>query len=132
MKTAVEFQYFAKGPIHHKGERGSVTPATEAKLKKALDYIENNYCADISREGLAALIDMHPDSLSRFFKQYMDKKIKEHINGLRIKKALHLLQETDSPIMEIAASVGFESLTTFNRAFLKEVGITPTKYRNRA
>lgn len=107
----------------------SVTPSTEAKLKKAIHFINENFSSDISREGLAAFIDLHPDSLSRFFKQYTDKKIREYINLLRIREAGKLLCETDISVMEIASQVGFESLTTFNRAFMKEMKVTPSAYR---
>jgi transcriptional regulator GlxA family with amidase domain len=62
----------------------SVTPAIEEKMKKAIAYIKQNYTADISREGLAASINMHPDSFGRFFKIYTNKKISEYINELRV------------------------------------------------
>ncbi len=107
----------------------TLTGATEEKIKKALSYIEENYSSDISREGLAASLNMHPDSLGRFFKMYTDRKISEYINELRVKKAAQLLRESEDNIIDIAFSVGFESVTTFNRAFMKEMKVTPTKYR---
>ncbi len=131
MKAVMMSHLFLEG--HMPGRcPGIVSAATEKKLKIALDFIHDNYSSDISREGLAALVDLHPDSLSRFFKQYTDNKIREYINRLRIVEAARLLRETDAAVMEIAARVGFESLTTFNRAFLKEMHSTPTKYRRQA
>ncbi len=128
MKATVNYHGFL-GELNVNRSAVTVTPATEVKLKKAIDFIQNNFSSDISREGLAALIDLHPDSLSRFFKQYTDKKIREYINELRIHEAAKLLRESDAAVMEIAAIVGFESLTTFNRAFMKEMHVTPTGYR---
>ncbi|MBP7736880.1 MAG: helix-turn-helix domain-containing protein [Spirochaetes bacterium] len=107
----------------------SVTPAIEEKMKKAIAYIRENYRSDISREGLAASLNMHPDSFGRFFKVYTNKKISEFINELRVMEAARKLRETNANIIDIAFSVGFESLPTFNRAFLKIMNVTPTKYR---
>ena len=128
MKAAYCYSPFADDFTRRKYSEG-VTPTTEAKLKKAIHFINENFSSDISREGLAAFIDLHPDSFSRFFKQYTDKKIREYINQLRIREAARLLRETESSVMEIASQVGFESLTTFNRAFMKEMQVTPSGYR---
>lgn len=119
-------QKMKKAPAHREP---TLTGATEEKIKKAISYIEENYSSDISREGLAASLNMHPDSLGRFFKMYTDRRISEYINELRVKRAAQLLAETDDNIIDIAFAVGFESVTTFNRAFLKEIKVTPTTYR---
>jgi len=72
---------------------------------------------------------MHPDSFGRFFKIYTNKKISEFINELRVMEAARKLRESSANIIEIAFSVGFESLPTFNRAFMKVMNVTPTQYR---
>ncbi|HQL83140.1 MAG TPA: helix-turn-helix transcriptional regulator, partial [Spirochaetota bacterium] len=59
-------------------------------------------------------------------------KINDYINKLRIEDAAAKLAERDGKIIEIAFSVGFESLTTFNRVFKSVVGKTPTEYREMA
>lgn len=107
----------------------SVTPNIEDKMKKAIAFIRENYQSDISREGLAASLNMHPDSFGRFFKIYTNKKISEFINELRVMEASRKLRESDANIIDIAFSVGFESLPTFNRAFMKVMNVTPTQYR---
>lgn len=107
----------------------SVTSNIEEKMKKAIAFIQENYRSDISREGLAASLNMHPDSFGRFFKIYTNKKISEFINELRVMEAAQKLRETSANIIDIAFSVGFESLPTFNRAFLKVLNVTPTQYR---
>ncbi len=39
------------------------------------------------------------------------------------------LKDNDALIFDIALSVDFESLTTFNRVFKKRTGKTPTEYK---
>jgi len=108
-----------------------VTIPIREKIERAMCYIKENYFSDISREGLASSLDMHPDSLGRYFKMHTDKKIGEYINELRISSAANKLLKTDDNITDIAFSVGFESVATFNRAFLKEKNVTPTQYRRK-
>ncbi|HQL83065.1 MAG TPA: 7TM diverse intracellular signaling domain-containing protein, partial [Spirochaetota bacterium] len=45
-----------------------ITLQTEEKIKQAADYLKNNYLRDISREGLAASLDISPNHLGKFFK----------------------------------------------------------------
>lgn len=107
----------------------TITLSTEKKLRKAVKYIENNYSAAISRSKLAKRLDINADNLGRFFKLYTGCKINEFTNRLRMEEAARRLKETDEKIVDIAFSVGFESLTTFNRVFSSILKTTPTKYR---
>lgn len=106
-----------------------ITATTEEKLKRVQDFLEENYRSDISREGLADAMDMSPDHMSRMFKAHTGKKINEFINEQRVRDASISLVETDERITDIAFNVGFESLATFNRVFLKITGYSPTQYR---
>lgn len=106
-----------------------LTDASERKLKKVIEFIEENYISDLSREGLAAAVDMHPNYMGKLFKTYTGKTINEYINHLRIKDAINKLESADSRIIDIAFSLGFESIVTFNRVFKKETGKTPSEYK---
>lgn len=129
--SAIENAYLYQRMIDRNAavRQQSVTPNIEDKMKKAIAFIRENYRSDISREGLAASLNMHPDSFGRFFKIYTNKKISEFINELRVMEAARKLRESSANIIEIAFSVGFESLPTFNRAFMKVMNVTPTQYR---
>jgi AraC-like DNA-binding protein len=53
----------------------------------------------------------------------------DYINSIRISNACRLLSETDDPVSEISAAVGFNTVRTFNRAFVKHIGSSPREYR---
>lgn len=112
-------------------EEREVSPATKEKINRVISYIDKdgNYLREISRDGLAALVNMHPDNLGKTFKNSMGKSISEYINEKRINDAARRLLETDDPVIDIAFSTGFESLRTFNRVFSKAMGCTPRNYR---
>ncbi len=106
-----------------------ISDMAEEKIQKVINYIHENYTFDISREGLAATVDVHPDSLGKLFKSVTSKKLGDYINELRVKDAAKRLVETDDNVISIAFSVGFDSLRTFNRVFPKFMNMTPEKYR---
>jgi AraC-like DNA-binding protein len=114
-----------------KDEKRPITPAAEQKFDRIIAFLKENYTSDISREGLAGAVDMSSDHMSRTFKTYTGMKLNDYINDLRIKDAVDRLSSTDQKIIDIAFAVGFESLTTFNRAFYKTMNETPTDYRKR-
>lgn len=117
---------------NHAAKKSSdkLSPALEEKMLRVMDYIEKNYRFDISREGLAAYFDMSVSFLSRTFNGYSGMKIAEYINRLRIHDAMVQLENSSKTVTEIAFSVGFESLRTFNRAFSRIAGKTPSAYRD--
>jgi len=108
----------------------TITGTSEEKLLDVINFINENYKEDISREGLAAAINLNPNYLSSLFNAYMGKKIQEYINSLRIRDAADLVKDTDRKIIDIAYSVGFANLSTFNKAFKKETGKTPKEFRD--
>ncbi|MEQ5815450.1 helix-turn-helix transcriptional regulator [Marinobacter sp. NFXS11] len=55
----------------------------------------------------------------------------EWVNGYRIKAACEALNDTAQSVSEICYEVGFNSKSTFNTAFRKQVGCTPTEYRKK-
>ncbi|MBN2078471.1 MAG: helix-turn-helix transcriptional regulator [Spirochaetes bacterium] len=115
-----------------KEEDPVITDLAREKLEKILSFIKENYTSDLSREGLAAAAGMNPNYMSTLFNKYKGLKINDYINKLRVEEASGRLSRGDEKVIEIAFSVGFESLTTFNRVFKAITGKTPTEYREGA
>ncbi|MCP4762721.1 MAG: helix-turn-helix transcriptional regulator, partial [archaeon] len=111
------------------GTKLSITDESEKKLQRIIDFINENFTSDISREGLAAAIGMNPNYMSSLFKEFTGMKINDYINKLRIDDAVIKLKTENIRIIDIALSVGFESLSTFNRAFKNIMNTTPSQYR---
>jgi AraC-like DNA-binding protein len=108
-----------------------VTTGTEEKIREALDYINSNFTEDISRENLAASLDLNTDYFCRAFKICTGETPWEYINSLRISLAADMLANTDRPITTIAFETGYESIRTFNRAFKRIKNISPTDFRKK-
>ncbi|MEM7183584.1 MAG: helix-turn-helix domain-containing protein [Spirochaetota bacterium] len=99
------------------------------KIQTIKDYLQDNYQYELSREGLAAMVDLSPSRLGKYFKKETGYKINEYTNYLRIKSASELLQNSNKTVLEIAFEVGFESLRTFNRVFQEAKHTSPKKFR---
>lgn len=118
--------------ICHQKEQPSFSRAQEKHLKKMkciLTYMEEHFSEPISIEEMANLIYYSKSHFMKFFKTYTGKGFTEYLNDYRLNHAAQLLSTSDLPLIEIAASSGFENLSYFTRIFKREYGITPGKYR---
>lgn len=131
MQTAITVENFMLNSKlnERKKNQHPVTEATRRKINSTVSYIEENYSTEISRENLAIRFEINADNLGRFFKMKTGMGIMEYANMIRVKEAKRLLQYTDKKIIDIAFETGFSSLSTFNRFFIKNAGMTPSKYR---
>ncbi len=127
----IEFLHRRYQNTKYPDKKAHQSPLINEKIQKAVEYIHQNYAYEISREGLASHIGLHHDNLGRYFKLYQGKKMSDYINELRIKEAARKLQETDEKIIDIAFSVGFGSLRTFNKSFREIMNISPAYYRKK-
>ncbi len=129
VKRLIESEYLYSKLKIKDNNKISITDESEEKLKMVIDFIDENFTSDISREGLASAVEMSPDYMSRLFKAYNGMKINEYINKRRIEEAVIRLKNKDTRIIDIAFAVGFENIMTFNRAFKAIMDVTPSKYR---
>ncbi len=125
----------SRSPIHDepsgpgREDKTVLTASAVEKIEKAVAYIRENFTSDISRDGLASHLDISPNYFSKLFAEYTGKKMNDYIIDLRIDEAMKLLRDTDRQIIDIAFAVGFNNLRTFNRAFSKNIAMTPQEYR---
>lgn len=99
------------------------------KVDEAASYISAHYDQPLSLEALARHFFMNKCYLSRIFKEATGCTIVEYLNMCRVKQARQLLTTTDMKITEVAAAVGYENITYFERVFKSCTLTTPLKYR---
>lgn len=106
-------------------------PGTSAPLSiaPALDYVENNYMQQFSIEYLAQLCHWSPTHFRRMFHEIMGTSPLDYVNSTRILKSCSLLCSTQESILNISEMVGFQSVSSYNRCFIKVMRISPREYR---
>lgn len=99
------------------------------KIRRLLDFIEENLDRDLTLETLAAEVDISPLYLPRAFKSAVGQSTHQYVLRRRVERARKLLETSDIPIAEIALSSGFSSQSHLSNWFLKVVGVSPATYR---
>lgn len=95
-----------------------------------LEYINANYnLYELSLESIAIEVKLSVSNLSRFIKEQTGVTFTQYVQDLRINEVKKQLKETDLPIKEIVAQVGYKDVANFTRKFKKIVGVTPGQYR---
>ncbi|MBQ8345111.1 MAG: AraC family transcriptional regulator [Clostridia bacterium] len=95
-----------------------------------------NYCILHSTEPLSLSVlerELHISRcyISHIISEKLGLGFNEYINSLRISNACKLLRESELPMTEISEQAGFNTMRTFNRAFSKQMGMTPSQYRTK-
>ena len=103
------------------------TPS-EQYVKRAIEYLNNNYSSLITLDELASICGITKYHLAREFKKYTGQTILTYTNILRCKKAEIMLSDGKN-VTEVAFECGFESLSYFSRTYKKMMGISPSKSR---
>lgn len=91
--------------------------------------IWDNLDKDLTVNLLCEAMGVGKTTLSACFRKYAGTTIAKFILNTRIEKAQLLLANTDLPIAEISAQVGFTDYNYFCRVFRKMVGDSPSRYR---
>ncbi len=100
-------------------------------VERAKGYIQENYKRDLSLDELSKELDISPYYFSKLFKEEAGSNFIEYLTTLRISKAKEMLRDPSHSMKEICAQVGYSDPNYFSRIFKKNVGYTPTEYRER-
>lgn len=98
-------------------------------LRRITEYINENFCENISLDTVANVTGLSRYYVSHLFKELMNTTFVNYVNELRLTRAAMLLTTTDTPVIEIAGLSGFNNISNFNRAFKMYYDTTPSKYR---
>jgi AraC-like DNA-binding protein len=99
----------------------------EFAMNKKQLFLQDN----LSLKRLAESIEVSENNISETLSQHLNTNFFHFINGFRIEEAKKRLRDKDKLVSTIAFEVGFNSKSTFNTAFKKLVGTTPSAYRNK-
>ncbi len=93
------------------------------------DYVSTHFCESITLDDLAGRFYISKYYLSRSFREVTGVGISEYVNILRVQRAQSLLQDKNLTISQVAAAVGFESISYFEKIFKRHLALAPAQYR---
>lgn len=99
-------------------------------VKRAQDYIKNNFNRNLTVDDIASYAGINKAYLQRLFNAYTGMSVLQSLNNFRISKCKRILIETNLTIDEICDHVGFNNRQQLIYEFKIQTGTTPTNYRN--
>ncbi|MFW5829424.1 MAG: helix-turn-helix transcriptional regulator [Planctomycetota bacterium] len=113
--------------------QGAGTLRGSERWRDVLCYMEQHaHRPRVDRQRVAEAFGIHPNHLTRLLRQHYGKGYAILLQGIRLRKACGLLQETDLDLQRIAVSCGLSGAGQLLRLFKKHYGCTPGAWRARA
>ncbi|WP_110685438.1 GlxA family transcriptional regulator [Salinicola aestuarinus] len=98
-------------------------------LVDAVALMERHLEIPLSLTELAARVQLSPRQLQRHFLGELGTRARDYYLALRLDRARHLLEETDRDILSIGLGCGFQSASSFSRAYRRRFGHAPSAAR---
>ncbi|MBG8555204.1 GlxA family transcriptional regulator [Hymenobacter guriensis] len=98
-------------------------------IRKAQDYIEENYQEKITVEQLADMLALGRRNLERRFKKATTNSVVEYIQRVKIEAAKNSLESSRDNVNEVMYRVGYSDPKAFRVAFRRITGLSPKQYR---
>ena len=101
---------------------------TKGLLDKVLAYIHANYAKGITLNSVAEHFFTSPSNIESLLTKKVGKPFYRYVTECRIIHAQALIA-SGMPLKEVGAACGYNDYSNFYRAFVREVGISPSQYR---
>jgi len=100
------------------------------RIKRALDYIEENYATNVSVEDIASAAGgISAFHFAHVFRTAIGRAPYQCVVERKLHQARILLSETPEEIAKIAYVAGFASQAHMTETFSRRIGITPSQFR---
>jgi AraC-like DNA-binding protein len=110
-------------------QMGWLAGTRDAIVGKSLGLLHSRIAHPWTIADLADEVGISRSALTERFTKYLSQPPMTYLTRWRLQLAARSLEKTSHGVAEIAASVGYESEAAFNRAFKREFGWPPARYR---
>jgi transcriptional regulator GlxA family with amidase domain len=100
-------------------------------IRKAQDFIEQNFEGKITVDQLATMFALGRRSLERRFKKATNNTVNEYIQRVKIEAAKKRFELSRKNVNEVMYDVGYSDSKAFRTTFKKITGLSPVEYRNK-
>ncbi len=109
---------------------GWLAGARDPIVGKSLGLLHGRVGHPWTIADLANEVGISRSALVERFTRYLSEPPMTYLTRWRLQLAARSLEKTSRGVAEIAADVGYESEAAFNRAFKREFGLPPGRYRS--
>jgi AraC-like DNA-binding protein len=113
------------------GGTGWVAALRDRHVGRALAFLHEQPANPWTVEDLARKVGLSRSALGERFNALIGAPPMQYLTRWRMLLAARRLDDSDTPIIRVAAEVGYESEAAFSRAFKRELGAPPATWRRR-
>lgn len=103
-----------------------------SKINRILMYIQTHYSEPCTLDDIAGYLSVNRYYVSKLINENFGCSLCEMRNKYRLYEAVHMLTQTDDSLLNISESVGYSSLSAFNRSFIRKYSMSAGRYRKLA
>ncbi len=136
LKVLEILEHLSQLPVNQYRELSSISfdskvfiDSHQHRLGVVSAYIVENLTQKLSQKEVADKLSLTSSSFCRWFKHATGNTFGNYVNKVRIEEACRQLLYNQKTVLVIAGECGFETLSNFNKQFLKEKQCTPRQYR---
>ncbi len=100
-------------------------------LKKAVEYIHQNYQEEISLHSISAYLSVSPSHIGKMFRELQGISPVSYIIKYRVEQSCRVLLETSLPVNRVAGEAGFKDVKFYYTVFKRLMGISPGEFRSK-
>jgi transcriptional regulator GlxA family with amidase domain len=103
----------------------------DGPIKKAQEFIENNFQEKITIDQLASMLAIGRRNLERRFKKATSNTLVEYMQRVKIEAAKISLESSRENVNEVMYNIGYTDPKAFRITFKRITGLSPVQYRNK-
>ena len=103
----------------------------DEQIKKAQEFIENNFQDKITVDQLATMFAIGRRNLERRFKKATSNTVVEYIQRVKMEAAKMNLESSRENVNEVMYKVGYTDTKAFRNTFKRITGLSPVQYRSK-
>ena len=111
------------------GQTGWLAASRDVEIGKALTALHNRSAEPWTVASLAREVGLSRTVLAERFRHFLNEPPMAYLTKWRLLLGARALTTSNRGVAEIASEVGYESEAAFNRAFKREFGLPPARYR---
>lgn len=127
LRSTVSSLYFLLASHFTQEENDIARQKSRRDFYKIVEYINTKFSEDISVQSIADSLYISRGKVSSIFLEYSGASLTDYLRSVRIKNVNMMINQGYS-ITEAAYASGFQNTRTFNNAYKRVMGITPTEY----
>ena len=110
-------------------QTGWLAGVRDPEIGKALAMLHRKPADPWTIASLANEVGISRSTLAERFRRYLSETPMAYLTRWRLQLGTQMLTSTSSSVAHIASEVGYDSEPSFNRAFKREFGIPPARFR---